>query len=533
MIAAAARESQGTSAHVDSQLAKSVPVPAAVDTTSLLPQMQQMEVCSPKESEEMSVKTDPTLIKDEPPASPVQPVEQMVLEPVPVAPPPVAAAPAPQQRAPRHRRSASAPSHLLSASVLGKRKPLKSPSAPASRTANSKSRAAKLTRARAMGALPSSETVSRASFDEDSTSSMSFALKQGKQGSRDEGKTNRHPTWIRSNMRATWGHLSIKTEDTEEAEAMQSLLRDATPYAQYASASLVFEMLYDNGDEVELLEKKGGNLADRVKLILPNGNVEQGITMPDTTIAYHTSHGGSKSVKSHYFQFDSARFPWNSDKKSKLCQEEDTIEIGLKFATNVTTRAHNKRRFMWRVDLRLYGHDGSELAHRQTTSPAFSYLPRNPEKSAQDFRLDDVVCDGHAGDLLMCGGSGLGTKERPNLVALLQGPRGAQYTLARHSATKATFVSRLPSDIRAGNYTVQLCNEDNPDEATEELKMKVLESSAGPCFELDEFTKQLEAEALSRGTGSSGSEDEAPDSSNATKSPHLSSQTVVDEWSEQ
>merc|ERR1711998_432374 len=230
-------------------------------------------------------------------------------------------------------------------------------------------------------------------------------LKQGKEGSRDGGKLNSHPTWIR---------LTLQCDSPEEAAAMESLLQSGEPCGRYHDASLVFSMLYENGDEVELLEKKGGNLADRVKLILPGGNVDQGITMPDTSISYHTAHGGSKQwVKSSYFQYDPARFPWNSDKKSKVQvdHEDGLIEIGLKFATNVTTRAHNKRRFLWRVDLCLFGEDGKKLAHHYTTSPPFAYLPRNPEKSAQDFRLDDVVCDGCPGDLVMCGGAGLGSKE--------------------------------------------------------------------------------------------------------------------------
>ena len=318
-------------------------------------------------------------------------------------------------------------------------------------------------------------------------------------------------------MRATWGHLTIKTDDLDEASSLEALLHAGTPYGPYGSASLEFEMLYDNGDEVELLEKKGGNLADRVNLILPNGNVDQGITMPNTTISYHTALIGSKQlIKSQYFQFDSSCFPWNSDKKSKIMDENETINIGLKFATNVTTRAHNKRRFMWRVHLHLFDHEGEELAHHNCVSPAFAYLPRNPEKSAQDFRLDDVCCDGHPGDLLMCGGSGLGTKERPSLVALLNGPKGKEHSLTRQSTTKSTFVSRLPSEITPGMYTVTLLNEDNPDELTEAMKLCILKRT-GSCVELDEFTKSLEADALSR-HGSNCSDEEEPDGSSSIAS---------------
>merc|ERR1719271_539765 len=152
---------------------------------------------------------------------------------------------------------------------------------------------------------------------------------------------------------------------------------------------------------------------------------------------------------------------------------------------------------------------GNIAKHYQCCSPAFAYLPRNPEKSGHEFRLDDVVTEGHPGDLLMCGGSGLGCKQRPGLVAVLRGPKGTEVTLSRQSTTtKATFVSRLPSDLRPGSYTVQLVNEENPDEATEEVKTRIHER-AGACFELDEFTKQLEAEALSRhGSSNNCSEDE-------------------------
>lgn len=253
------------------------------------------------------------------------------------------------------------------------------------------------------------------------------------------------------------------------------------------------------------------------------------LAVQDTTIGYHTAHsGGSKQwVKVQYLQFDAARFPWNSDKRAKAVdRDEEVVEVGLKFATNVTTRAHNKRRFMWRVDLRLFNESGRELAHHHCTSPAFSYLPRNPEKSANDFRLDDVVTDGHPGDLLMCGGSGLGCKERPNLVAVLRGPKGAEHTLARQSTTKSTFVTRLPNEVVPGQYTVHLVNEDNPDEATEEVRTRINER-AGACFELDEFTKQLEAEALSRhGSSNNCSEDE--EAGEGGGSPSLRSQSCAD-----
>lgn len=359
--------------------------------------------------------------------------------------------------------------------------------------------------------------------------SMSLSLKQGKEGSRDGGKPSAHPTWIRSNMRATWGHLSVNCASPEEAANLEGLLQYGTPYGDICSASLTFEMLYEDGEEVELLEKKGGNLADRVKLILPAGNVDQGITMPDTTIAYHTAHGGSRHwVKSTYFQFDATRFPWNSDKKSKMAveeQESDVMELGLKFATNVTTRAHDKRRFKWRVELTLFDDGGLERSRVVTHTPPFQYLPRNPEKSAQDFRLDEVVSDGRPGDLVMCGGSGLGCKERPGLVARLRGPKGATVTLPRLGAGKSTFTTRLPADLAPGAYYVRLVVEENDEEATEEVKTRVVRAEAEACAELDEFTKQLAAEALSREAsgGSHEGSDEEMGAASVSPSPALRS----------
>jgi len=48
--------------------------------------------------------------------------------------------------------------------------------------------------------------------------------------------------------------------------------------------------------------------------------------------------------------------------------------------------------------------------------------------------------------------------------------KGVEYSLSRQSITKSTFVTRLPSGLPAGSYTVQLVNKDNPDEVTEEVK---------------------------------------------------------------
>jgi len=363
------------------------------------------------------------------------------------------AAPPPRTRR-GHRRSASAPS------VLGKRERLTgtTPVAPKSKK-----------NIQAAHSQAASE-IQNSLTNMNSGPSLSFSLKQGKEGSRDGGAT--HPTWIRSNMRATWGHLCIHCANDEESSQLERLLRNGTASGDYHAASLEFKLCYEGGDDVELLEKKGGNLADRLKLITPTGNVEQGICMPDTSIAYHTHHHSSKqAVKPHFFQFDSRKFPW--DKKAKPTTD-NMLELGLKFATNVTTRAHDKRRFIWQVDLSLYGADGQRIHFSTTRTAPFAYLPRNPEKSTVDFRLDDVISDGQPGDLLVCGGSGVGFVDRPNLVACVQGSGGFEMRLPRQGTAKSTFVTRWPADMPAGKYKIHLINEDGTgDEITESVAAEV------------------------------------------------------------
>lgn len=361
-----------------------------------------------------------------------------------------------------HRRSASAPS------VLGKRERLAgtTPVAPKSKTNKQ------------IHAQATSEVQSTLGGGDDL--SLSFALKQGKEGSRDGGAT--HPTWIRSNMRATWGHLRVHCANQEESSQLEGLLRHGTAFGDYHAASLEFKLCYEGGDDVELLEKKGGNLADRLKLIMPTGNVEQGVCMPDTAIAYHTHHHSSKqAVKAHFFQFDARKFPW-SDKKAQI-PVGNTLELGLKFATNVTTRAHDKRRFIWQVDMSLYGADGHRRHFSTTRTPPFAYLPRNPEKSTADFRLDDVISDGQPGALLVCGGSGVGFGDRPHLVACVQGRDGYEIRLPRQGTAKSTFVTRWPVEMLPGKYTVHLVNEDGTgDEVTEPIAAEVTMDAGGSDF---------------------------------------------------
>jgi len=284
----------------------------------------------------------------------------------------------------------------------------------------------------------------------------------------------------------------------EQASMVQSVLQSGKPHKECAAASLTFSMLYDDGQEVKLLQKKGGNLADRLKVMEPAGNVEQGLAMPATQICYDTARCAAKdAVKPAHFQFDTCRFPWNamSDKKGSEETEEDDclLEIGLKFATNVTStahmRAHNKRRFMWKVDLALFHEDGTIMLCQTTKSPPFAYLPRNPERSSLEFRLDEVVCEGRPMDIMMCAGSGLGVRERPEMVARLRARDGVEYTLGRDRPTKSTFVARLPMEIKAGCYHVQLINDD---EVTEEEELLVLTDPT--CFDLEEFARDLEAE---------------------------------------
>ena len=95
------------------------------------------------------------------------------------------------------------------------------------------------------------------------------------------------------------------------------------------------------------------------------------------------------------------------------------------------------------------------------------------------------------------------------------GGRGVSPVVVTAEAANTTefdALFALPTALPPGAYTVQLVNEENPDEVTEEVKTKILEEAPGPCFELDEFTKQLEAEALSRNNSSNNcSEDEDSD----------------------
>jgi len=344
--------------------------------------------------------------------------------------------------------------------------------------------------------------------------SMAFALKQGKEGSRDGGKVGRHPTWIRSNMRATWGHLCLTCSSQHYAEALEALIQRGIGFDDNVSASLTFELLYENCDQVKLLEKKGGNLADKIKLILPAGNVDQGLPIPSSSLQFHTHFKGTTPngtyLPKEYLQFDHMKFPWNSEKKQKGIVDHNpcTVEIGIKFATNVTTRAHGKRRFTWRVHLRMYGPDGRETLHHIGRCPVFSYLPRNPEKNANEFRVDDVVSDGKAGDLMVLCGAGLGNEHRPHLVARLVGAE--MLTLPRlMEHTKSTFVTRLPETITPGEYTVQVVNDDNEEEMSCETKLSVtaIPPSDAPAAgmqrhpnaqkvikELDAWARQLEEE---------------------------------------
>ena len=47
-----------------------------------------------------------------------------------------------------------------------------------------------------------------------------------------------------------------------------------------------------------------------------------------------------------------------SPRTTKAARERGcTVEIGVKFATNITSRSHDKRRFLWRASIQMFGLD--------------------------------------------------------------------------------------------------------------------------------------------------------------------------------
>jgi len=249
-------------------------------------------------------------------------------------------------------------------------------------------------------------------------------------------------------------------------------------------------------------DKKSGGRGDELKVVLPGGNVEQGVHMMGPTIAFHSamqqhtprlqpsSPGPMAQIMPKTFlEFDHTKFPWKVQANKRgaiveagIAQEAArergcTVEIGVKFATNITSRSHDKRRFLWRASIQMFGLDEQELLHRSGQCPAFTYLPRNPDKESKEFRLDAAVSDGRAGDLVVISGAGFDSEHRLNLVARLKGP--TELRLCRLvEQTKNMFVTRIPEGTPPGEYTVQLLNADNEEEATAEIKL-VLTGSVG------------------------------------------------------
>merc|ERR1711907_170449 len=92
----------------------------------------------------------------------------------------------------------------------------------------------------------------------------------------------------------------------------------------------------------------------------------------------------------------------------------------------------------------------TEQMARESTFPRHAPLHSRTfleiRKRARWTFLDDVISDGQPGDLLVCGGSGVGFVDRPNLVACVQGGGGFEMRLPRQGTAKSTFVTRWPAD---------------------------------------------------------------------------------------
>merc|ERR1711959_232847 len=264
--------------------------------------------------------------------------------------------------------------------------------------------------------------------------------------------------WVRANLRSTTLRMTATGLGLDTIARLRDLASSSKPNAG-GFLELTFTLRYaDTMEPCQMLKRN--QYMDKFELNTPTG-------LPLTERNVTNAH-----------------MPWTAE---MLEVSGDTLEFGLamRFATNVTSHAHGDRRFFWEASLTWQEAEGEDVHTLNARSHVFDYRPRPPPGLNDHPKLEEVLCDGRGGDLLMCMGERIGD-EFTDVVCEVVNAFGVDITLQRAKGAKHSFVTRLPKNIAAGQYTVQMRIEDGSNRTSNGLHLEIYLPGSPPATPLHE-----------------------------------------------
>ena len=127
------------------------------------------------------------------------------------------------------------------------------------------------------------------------------------------------------------------------------------------------------------------------------------------------------------------------------------ITLKFKFSTNLTSRMHGKRKFIWQAIVSLPG-----SVQRIAQTLPFIYTPKPPDKNDIKLVLTEVITDARPSSLCVLLGDNI-SPDHSTVYCELTDSGGRVWKLLRYSDSKAgLFITRIPVDAAPGEYKLMM-----------------------------------------------------------------------------
>lgn len=193
---------------------------------------------------------------------------------------------------------------------------------------------------------------------------VAFELRQG---------LDNDTSTLRANGRTARAYVRLKFPTGEEAQGLKRLLSAGSTSDEVAHASLTFSLFYAKGEPVEM--KAQGRHPDAISVMQPTGSQKTAVTV--ATASFTLDSAGAKAKRPS--SGSSLRSSTYLDVRADGC----ALELECKFATNITSRQHDRQKFYWEVAVVYNLGDGCGVKESTMRSNVFEYVARQLKARTQ------------------------------------------------------------------------------------------------------------------------------------------------------
>jgi hypothetical protein len=254
---------------------------------------------------------------------------------------------------------------------------------------------------------------------------------------------------LRSSMRSTTATIEVRGHRALLQELKNTF--EGVGVANGAMVEVVLSLHYaDNQMPVQMVRRH--QYADQLNCIPHNGGHKDAATTFESgriVLQTRTPEHTLEECRVHLPRFASVRDVAHLDGPNCV------LHFQVRYATNVTSKGHQNRRFFWRASVEVT--QGEAVTRISSDSHPFFYkvkfdalsnqLAAAIKQPAAEPVLSEALCDGRPGDLLIITGNHLAAN---GLTCRMTFDSGKQITLPRigsRSGSSNSFTTRLPSDM--------------------------------------------------------------------------------------